>query len=54
MLIRGSVEECLHPNPLIFGANQWTGFYMIEISTMKELIHTIYKFIDMASVGNLH
>ena len=44
----------IETSPLIFGANQWTGFYMIEISTMKALIHTIYKLIDMASVGNLH
>ena len=24
-------------SPLIFSANQWTGFYMIEASVMKEL-----------------
>ena len=27
----------IETNPLIFYANQWTGFYMITASVMKEL-----------------
>ena len=28
----------MEPSPLMYSANQWIGFYMIEASTMKELI----------------
>ena len=28
----------IETSPLIFGANQWTDFYMITASVMKELI----------------
>ena len=32
-------------SPLIFSANQWTGFYMIETSVMKELrVWSIFYF----------
>ena len=29
----------MQTRPLIFRANQWTGFYMIGTSVMKELNH---------------
>ena len=32
-------------SPFIWGANQWTGFYMITASVMKELILEV-KFSD--------
>ena len=28
----------IETSPLIWGASQWTGFYMIAVSVMKELI----------------
>ena len=31
----------IETSPLICSANQWTGFYMIENSAMKELTHFI-------------
>ena len=29
----------IETSPLIWRANQWTGFYIIETSVMKELIY---------------
>ena len=31
----------IQTSPLICGANQWTGFYMITASVMKELIQSM-------------
>ena len=31
----------IETSPLIYEANQWTGFYMITASVMKELIHDV-------------
>ena len=31
----------IETSPLIYEANQWTGFYMITASVMKELIHLV-------------
>ena len=52
----------IETSPLIFSANQWTDFYMIWISVMKELskfdidtqcntIFQIHSWIILASVG---
>ena len=52
----------IETSPLIFSANQWTDFYMIWISAMKELskfdidtqcntIFQIHSWITLASVG---
>ena len=30
--------------PLIYGANQWTGFYMITVSVMAELNVPIFMY----------
>ena len=30
-------------SPLIFRANEWTGFYIIETSIMKELKANVFK-----------
>ena len=32
----------IETSPLICWANQWTGFYMVGITVMKELIHPIF------------
>ena len=33
----------IEASSLICGANQWTGFYMMGISAMKELISKMYR-----------
>ena len=33
----------IEASTLICGANQWTGFYMMGISAMKELISKMYR-----------
>ena len=33
----------METTPLIWGANQWTGFYMITASVMKELSMLLKK-----------
>ena len=51
-MISGEIEISFHDegsyhietNLLICSANQWTGFYIIGISVMKELINS-FKFI---------
>ena len=37
----------IETSPLICKANQWTGFYMITTSVMKELNNTDYLFISL-------
>ena len=41
----------METSPLICGANQWTGFYMITASVMKELT---FKKICGKTIENLH
>ena len=46
----------IHPetetSPLIYSANQWTGFYMIETSVMKKLGHTAKLLIETTAHRN--
>ena len=37
----------IETSPLICRANQWTGFYMITVSVMKELTHFSHFFVSI-------
>ena len=37
-----TVTNHIETSPFIFGANQWTGFFMIETSVMKELNQHVF------------
>ena len=36
----------IETSPLIFGANQWTGFYMLGTSVMNELTVIIFPISE--------
>ena len=42
----------IETSPLIWGENQWTSFYMITASVMKELIHETETLLT--KVSNYH
>ena len=42
----------IETSPLIYGANQWTGFYMITASVMKQLMRKLVSVdINIYSCG---
>ena len=47
------VPIIMETSPLIYKANQWTGFYMIRISAMKELIGG-RVLVDFTIIGLYH
>ena len=44
----------IETSPLICGANQWTGFYMIAASVIKELIMGDFNVDNNPLVSGVH
>ena len=42
----------IETSPLIWSVNQWTGFYMLEISVMKELIKILKNCLSLPCIPN--